>query len=86
MTINRSKQDDFQYVVTVASKVIGCDLPSLDTIFHEPVLRKSKTIMDDTSHSDHSFFDLLPSDERLKSHIACTARFRKVFILPLNVL
>ena len=61
-------RDDLQYVVKVASKVIGCDLPNLDTIFHQRVLRKSKTIMDDTSHPAHSFFDLLPSGKRLRSH------------------
>ena len=75
----KEDKDELQHVVKTASKIIGCDLPSLDKIFIDRSISKSKAIMKDMSHPAHNLFVTLPSGKRLRSMKARTMRFRNSF-------
>uniref|UniRef100_A0A3P9CX82 NACHT domain-containing protein n=1 Tax=Maylandia zebra TaxID=106582 RepID=A0A3P9CX82_9CICH len=62
----RDKQR-LQRVVRSAEKVIGCRLPSLQDLYTSRTLRRAAWISADPSHPGHSLFDLLPSDEPIRT-------------------
>ena len=61
-------------VVRRASKIIGCSLPSLSSLFSTRIIRNAKNIIADHSHPAHHLFNLLPSGRRYRS--INTSRFR----------
>ena len=63
-------------VVRRASKIIGCSLPSLSSIFSTRIIRKAKKIIADHSHPAHHLFNLLPSGRRYRSIKTSKSRFR----------
>lgn len=63
-------------VVCRASKIIGCSLPSLSSLFSTRIIRKAKNIIADHSHPAHYLFNLLPSGRRYRSIKTSTSRFR----------
>ena len=71
-------------VVKTASKIIGTDLPFLETLFEERTLRKANSIVEDSTHPANDLFELLPSGRRYRSIRARTNRFRDSFY-PLAV-
>eukprot|EP00745_Piridium_sociabile_P018011 TRINITY_DN26857_c0_g1_i3.p1 TRINITY_DN26857_c0_g1~~TRINITY_DN26857_c0_g1_i3.p1 ORF type:complete len:180 (-),score=24.86 TRINITY_DN26857_c0_g1_i3:115-654(-) len=73
-----------QRVVRTASKIIGSDMPSLDTIFFKRTLARSKKITADPSHPAHHLFQLLPSGKRHRVIRTKTTRFQNSFY-PLAV-
>ena len=54
-------------VVKTASKIAGCELPSIDSIFQERVTRKARSIISDKLHPANPLFQLLPSGKRYRS-------------------
>lgn len=50
--------------VTMASKLLGIKLPSVECIYRERVRNKAKTIVGDKRHPLASSFELLPSGRR----------------------
>ena len=83
---NASMQDKskLQRVVTVAEKIIGCDLPSLETIYSERVKSRALKIVKDPNHPANSLLAQLPSGKRFRSLKARTERFRKSFYPSAN--
>ena len=63
-------------VVRRASKIIGCSLPSLSSLFSTRIIRKAKNIIADHSHPAHYLFNLLPSGRRYRSIKTSTSHFR----------
>ena len=66
-------------VVTKASNIIGCDLPSVLSLYAERSLNRAKNIIRDSSHPSHDFFELLPSGRRYRSMRAGTTRLNNSF-------
>ena len=75
----QEEKDGLQNVVKTASKIIGCDLPDLDTLYHQRVTRRAKAIVKDTSHPAHDLFQPLPSQRRYRCIRARTERFKRSF-------
>ena len=71
-------------VVKTASKIIGSDLPSLESIFEKRLQARAGKIVRDAAHPAHSLFELLPSGRRYRTIKTRTQRFKKSFI-PLAV-
>ena len=63
-------------VVRRASKIIGCSLPTLSSLFCTRIIRKANKIIADNSHPAHYLFNLLPSGRRYRSINCSTSRFR----------
>ena len=63
-------------VVRRASKIIGCSLPTLSSLFCTRIIRKANKIIADSSHLAHYLFNLLPSGRRYRSINCSTSRFR----------
>ena len=66
-------------VVKTASKIIGKELPSLESLFQERTLKKAKSIVRDSTHPANELFELLPSGRRYRSIKARTNRMRDSF-------
>jgi hypothetical protein len=54
-------------VVTKASNITGCDLPSIHSLYLERSLNRANKIIRDTSHPSHDLFQLRPSGRRYRS-------------------
>lgn len=57
----QNKRAKLSRVVKTASKIIDTDLPSLECLFHERWLKKTRSIIRDDSHPTHELFEMLPS-------------------------
>ena len=57
-----------------AEKIIGIDLPSLEDIYVQRLVRKTNLILKDNSHPAVKYFDILPSGRRMR-HFKGNARF-----------
>ena len=75
----QQNRDDLQRVVRSASKIIGCDVPPLQLLYDERLVRKAKSILRDESHPAHSIFQPLPSGKRFRTLYARTERSRNTF-------
>ncbi|KAM4632842.1 G-protein coupled receptor family C group 6 member A [Polymixia lowei] len=62
---NTSEHDKarLERIVRTASKIIGCDLPSVASLYATRIKRKGEKVMGDPSHPAYSFFKPLPSEE-----------------------
>ena len=66
-------------IVKAASNIIGCELPSIESIYATRILRKATTIISDPSHPANHLFDLHPSGKRFRSVRTRTIRFSNRF-------
>ncbi len=66
-------------VVRTAKRIIGTTLPSLQELYLSRVSRRAVKITLDTSHSAHSLFELLPSDQRYRALSTRKTRHRNSF-------
>ena len=71
-------------VVKTASRIIGKDLPSLASLYHQRLLGRTILISHDSSHPAHDLFDPCPPGRRFRSIKTRTNRFSSSF-LPLAV-
>ena len=74
---NSSKKLD--RIVKKASKIIGHNLPSLNSLFINRITNRSAKIIRDPSHPAHHLFRLLPSGRRYMSISTKTSRFKNSF-------
>ena len=72
-------KDKLEGIVNTASKIIGCQLPSLDDIYQKRTKKRAKGIAKDSSHPSYHIFDLLPSGRRYRTIRTRTNRFQKSF-------
>lgn len=54
-------------VIRTAERIIGTGLPSLESVYNARIAKKTKLILEDTSHPANDYFNLLPSGRRLRS-------------------
>ena len=73
---NRS---DLQHVIKTATKIIGCDLPTVESIYEKRLVRKAESILKDDTHPGHTLFELLPSGRRYRTISTKTERSRNTF-------
>ena len=76
---SKSDKEKLQRVVSTAEKIIGCSLPSLETIYKDRVKKRAAKIVKDQSHPANYLFEELPSGRRYRTIKAKTERFRKSF-------
>ena len=61
-------------IVRSASKIIGTDLPSVESIYYSRLRKKSESIIEDDYHPARDLFKLLPSGKRYTSIRTNSAR------------
>ena len=66
-------------IVKSASRIIGTELPALEEIYQQRVVRKASLISKDTTHPANKLFQLLPSGRRYRSLKVHTTRFKNSF-------
>ena len=77
--ISESQKGSLDKIVKIASKIIGSDLPTLESIYLERIRLKSNKILKDKSHPANYIFELLPSGRRFRSIKCKTSRMRNSF-------
>ena len=73
-SITTTQKRQLNRVVKTAARIIGCKLLSLDDIYVDRVRRRSKKIIEDSTHPANAFFELLPSGRRYRAAKCRTAR------------
>jgi hypothetical protein len=63
-------------IVSTASRVIGEQLPTLESIYRQRLRKRSVKIVEDPSHPAYELFDMLPSGRRFRSIKTRTNRFK----------
>ena len=63
-------------IISTASRVIGEQLPTLESIYRQRLKKRSYKIVEDPSHPAHELFELLPSGRRYRSIKTRTNRFK----------
>ena len=66
-------------IVRTASLIAGCELPTLDGLYRERVLKRARAIIDDDSHPANNLFTMLPHELRYSSIKTRTNRFLHSF-------
>ena len=69
-----------QSIHKAASKIIGCSLPTIDSIYTQRVVKKVNKILSDDMHPLKQWFHLLPSGRRVRSAISRTVRLNNSVI------
>ncbi|KAI4878453.1 hypothetical protein NFI96_000505 [Prochilodus magdalenae] len=64
-----SERKDLHRVVKVAGRIIGTDLPSLDSVHTSRLKKKASSVSRDATHPGHCLFDLLPSGKRVEGPV-----------------
>ena len=72
-------KDKLEGVINTASKIIGCQLPSLEEMYLKRTMKRARRIANDSSHPANSLFDILPSGRRFRALKTRTDRLRKSF-------
>ena len=63
----QKEQNKLNSIVHRAEKIIGTELKSLDSIFIERTINKTKKIIAETEHPVNNYFKFLPSNVRLRA-------------------
>ena len=74
-----AQRKKLQRVINTAQEIVGCPLTTLEELYNSRRLKKTQSIIKDTSHPGHSLFELLPSGRRFRSIKSGTSRFRNSF-------
>ena len=72
-------RDLLQGVVDTASRIVGCQLPSLEALYSRRMIGRARKIVHDPDHPANHLFEPLPSGRRFRSIRARTSRFRDSF-------
>ena len=72
-------KSNLQRIINKAAKIIGRDLPTLDSIYTSRTITRASKIIKDPSHPANRLFKLLPSGKRYRSIPATTTRFINSF-------
>ena len=76
---SQQNRDDLHRVVRSASKIIGCEVPTLQDLYDARLIRKATSILNDETHPAHTIFQPLPSGKRFRTIYAKTERARNTF-------
>ena len=72
-------RDLLQGIINSASKIIGCELPSLGSLYVDRISNRARKISRDPGHPAYSLFEPLLSGKRFRVISARTSRFRDSF-------
>ena len=78
-SVTCQNREDLHRVIKAATRIIGCELPPLDSIFGQRLVRKAKSILKDDSHPGNHIFEPLPSGRRYRTLYSRTERSRNTF-------
>ena len=76
---DQHSKSKLQRIINKAAKIIGHDLPTLDSIYTSRTITRATKIIKDPSHPAHSLFQPLPSGKRYRSISTSTSRFKNSF-------
>ncbi|KAJ8361742.1 hypothetical protein AAFF_G00427970, partial [Aldrovandia affinis] len=68
-----------QRITRSAERIIGCNLPSIQDLYHTRSRKRTAKIIADPSHPGHHILQALPSGKRLRSLITKTTRHKNSF-------
>ena len=75
-------------IVRGASRIVGRQLPTLDTLYRARVVKKAQSIMSDPDHPAYEQFVMLPSGRRLTTLTSGSKRTHDIFyptaVRPIN--
>ena len=80
---DKRKLDSF---IRVASRLVGCDLPSTDNIYLQRLLDRAKRVVEDQSHPSNKYLVPLPSGRRYRSFKGSTRFLNSTFPEAVRVL
>ena len=72
-------KESLDRIVKVATKLIGCDIPSMESLYSVRLIHKSNKIIADGTHPAHNIFQLLPSGKYFRFLKCRTNRYKKQF-------
>ena len=75
----KQQRDRLESVVRTAGKIVGSDLPTLESIYTKRIASRAWKIAADSSHPGCSLFESLPSGRRYRSIRTRTCRFQSSF-------
>ena len=67
-------------IVNVATKLINLKLKSLNDLYHKPLVKTSRSIINDPTHPLHSCFEIMPSGKRYRTPAFKRQLYNKSFI------
>ena len=75
---NLSQKDKHRLnrIVNISSKIIGLDLPTLESIYVRRLVKRANNILKDDTHPAYKLFELFPTGRRYRSIATKTNRFR----------
>ena len=79
--LTREEKASLNRVIKISGRIIGSELPSIEKLFEERSLSKSKKIIQDQTHPARRLFQVMPSGRRYRSLKAKTDRFKNSFYL-----
>jgi len=75
----QQQKDRLERVVRTASRICGCDLPPLASLYERRAAKRARAIVADESHPAHGLFQLLPSGRRYRCLRSRTNRLKNSF-------
>ena len=77
---NATQKDriSLERIAKTASRIIGCEVPSDDSVYAGRLVRRSDTIIKDTTHPAHHFYELLPSGKCFFYTVSFQKQFKTV--------
>ena len=76
---SQQQKDRLERVVRTAGKIVGCELPSLESIYAKRLVDRARKIAVDKYHPGSHLFELLPSGQRYRAINNRTDRFQNSF-------
>ncbi|KAK3547017.1 hypothetical protein QTP86_008809 [Hemibagrus guttatus] len=77
-----SCKGSLQRVLKTTQRIIGTQLPAIESLHHSRCQHRAHKIIKDSSHPSHKLFNLLPSRRRYRSIHTRTSRFKPVLPRP----
>ena len=77
---SEAQKKSVRKTVTLASKLIGIPLPSMESMYKERTITKAGSIVRNHNHPLASFFSLLPSGRRYRTPLLIPNRSRFSFV------
>ncbi|XP_070180551.1 uncharacterized protein [Littorina saxatilis] len=72
-------KEELERIVRQASRIVGCELPSVASLYSSRLAKRVRGIVADSSHPAGHLFELLPSGKRFRALKSRTSRFRNSF-------
>eukprot|EP00064_Thunnus_orientalis_P017827 superscaffoldBa00003896_g17913 len=80
-----AEKKDLHRVVKVAQRIVGMELPNLNTIYVSQLRKKESSVTRETTQTGHSLFEPLPSSKWFRTIRSCTSRLRNSQSQPASI-